>query len=409
MMNELKKIAEVHGTPCYVYDFNKIASRLIRLKKTLNKNVRLYYAVKANPNIILLKHLKPFIDGLDISSGGELKQALIAGYDPKNISFAGAGKTKSEIEFAIQNNCGTLSAESLDELIRIINLSKKNKIKTNICFRINPEKAIDKFSIKMGGRPTQFGFEENDIEDGIKLAKQHAEFVNIIGFHIYSGTQCLETKSLVDNTEQILQLVYRLGYEFNIIPQIINIGGGFGIPYFKKEEKIDLEKTINGINTVINKNDKKYSHQVNYILELGRYIVGEFGYYITKILTKKISKGKTFVVVDGGMHQNLQATGNLGQVIKKNYKILNLTNKSLNELENVNITGCLCTPIDLIALNIKISKCHVGDLLAIMNSGAYGYTASPLLFLGHDTPKEILIKENDIFVIREKKDITSFN
>ena len=195
MMNKLNKIAEEHGTPCYVYDFNKITSRLSRLKKTLNKNVRLYYAVKANPNIILLKHLKPFIDGLDISSGGELKQALLAGYDPKNISFAGAGKTEREIEFAIQNKCGTLSAESLNELIRIINLSKKNKVKTNICFRINPEKPIDKFSIKMGGRPTQFGFEENDIEDGIKLAKQHAKFVNIIGFHVYSGTQCLEGSS----------------------------------------------------------------------------------------------------------------------------------------------------------------------------------------------------------------------
>ncbi len=401
----IKKIVEREGTPLYVYDYQGIKERIIKIKELLG-NASLIYAVKANPNLQILKKIRPFIDGLDISSGGELKQALLAGYDPAVVSFAGPAKSEEEIKFAINNNCGSLSIESNDDLLRIIRLAKELGKKANVSLRINPAELIPKFAIKMGGMATQFGVDEEAIYDVLNKILQDQNCLNFVGFHIYAGTQCLDAESLGLNFKNIFSLIKKIITKLNLSGLKINVGGGFGIPYFDGQEHLDLEQTI-----LFLKKEVLAQGLENFpiVIELGRYIVGEFGFYVTRVLAVKESRGKRYLIVDGGMHQNLSASGNLGQVIKKSYQVENITSESTEKIK-YDVAGSLCTPLDMLGWGIEFPKTEVGDLLVIKNSGAYGYTASPLLFLGHETPKEILaINSSEYEVIRPSFDITSFN
>lgn len=405
-IKSIQNIAAREGTPLYVYDRAGIAARIDAIKKQLNKNISLIYAVKANPNLEILKTMKPLLAGLDISSGGELSQAVLAGYDPAGFSFAGPGKSEEEIKLAIKSGCGSLSIESKDDLARIGRCAAALGIKANVSLRINPSELIPKFAIKMGGTATQFGVDEEEIFPVLALIKKGRENLNFVGFHIYAGTQCLEADSLGANFKNIFSLIKKIGANESLTGLKLNVGGGFGIPYFAGQEPLDLKRTLEFLN---NEAAAPELEGVKIVLELGRYIVGEFGYYAIKVLATKESRGKKYLIVDGGMHQHLSASGNLGQVIKKSYRIENIS-ASGGEPTSYDIAGTLCTPLDMLGWGVELPESKVGDILVIKNSGAYGYTSSPLLFLGHETPKEILALGGDNYaVIRRSFDMTRFN
>ncbi|WNM64017.1 hypothetical protein [Candidatus Nitrospira neomarina] len=408
MSIDFLSIAKNHSTPLYVYDFDAIQSRLRQLRSLFGENIQLYYAVKANSNLKLLTYMRRFIDGLDISSAGEMKQALLASYQTDQLSFAGPGKTTQELEFAVKNDCGSINVESIDEIKALITITEQLNCKVNIFLRINPAQLTPQFAIKMGGKATQFGIEEENIEQAISLISQHNHLFNFIGYHIYAGTQCLDPQGLLDNIAYTLNLVQRLVSQHSLKPHKLNLGGGFGLPYFENDHELDIKEVAQNINSMLRTFEKINSLNLTYVLELGRYIVGEFGYYLTKILATKESRGKTYCIVDGGMHQNMSAGGNFGQIIRKNYKIRNLSHCS-EPMKKVDLAGCLCTTLDTLATNIYINSPKVGDVLLFENSGAYGFTASPLLFLGHETPKEILIREGQMEIIRSSKQLTDFN
>lgn len=408
MSIDFLSIAKNHGTPLYVYDFDAIQSRLRNLRSLFGQNIELYYAVKANSNLKLLTYMRPLIDGLDISSAGEMKQALLASYRPDQLSWAGPGKTTQEIEFTLKNDCGSLSVESIDELKTLITITEQLSCKVSIFLRINPAQLTPQFAIKMGGKASQFGMEEENIDQAMSLISQYNHRFNFIGYHIYAGTQCLDPQGLLDNIAYTLNLVQRLASQYSLKPQKLNLGGGFGLPYFENDHELDIKEVSQSINSMLRTFEKTYALNLTYILELGRFLVGEFGYYLTKILATKESRGKTYCIVDGGMHQNMSASGSFGQIIRKNYKIRNLSHRS-EPIKKVDIAGCLCTTLDTLATNICMNSPKVGDVLLFENSGAYGFTASPLLFLGHETPKEILIREGQMEIIRSSKHLTDFN
>ncbi len=399
-------ITQNYGTPIYVYDFEKISNRIKVLKKLFNDKVKLFYAVKANSNLKILEYLKPIIDGLDISSGGEIRQALLSGYQAEFFSFAGPGKNEDEINYSIQKGCGSISIESIDDFMRIINTSLNLKMKPNLSIRINPLKLINKFALKMGGKSTQFGIDEENFKEIHKQMDKYRDNINFIGYHIYSGTQCLDAEALNENFSYIFDMLERIIMEYKLFPKKINLGGGFGIPYYSGQNELNIEKVCAHVNKCIESYGVRFKCN-EYIIELGRYIIGEFGYYLSKILAIKESREKKFLIIDGGLHQNLSASGNLGQVIKKNYKI-EILNKDNSKI-SYEIAGCLCTPIDILGNNVELNKAKTGDILIFNSSGAYGYTASPLLFLGHETPREILFYNNKFEIIREAKNLTCFN
>ncbi len=408
MTAELLEAAQRFETPLYVYDFDAIKERLVALRSLIDPQIKLFYAVKANPNLHLLAILKPLVDGLDVSSGGEIEQALLAGYRGNDISFAGPGKTAGEIELALDNNCASLSIESTDDLSRVIRTGQKTGKKANISLRINPLTPVKEFAVKMGGMPSPFGVDEEHAADIIEVINNNGEYLNFLGFHIYAGTQCLSIDGLTQNIANVLEAVETVCHENDLAPARINFGGGLGIPYFSSDADFDVKEFARFVNSAVVQFDARISHAVDYILELGRYIVGPFGYYLSRVLALKETRGRKFVILDGGMHHNLPPSGNFGQIISKNYDIQNISKPSAAS-EKVDIVGCLCTTLDRLANRIEIGSPEVGDVVAIKNSGAYGLTASPVFFLGHETPREILIKDGKPSLIRERKNITQFN
>lgn len=405
---DLLQAAENFGTPLYVYDFDAIKRRLAALRSLFHSKIKLFYAVKANSNLHLLANMKPLVDGLDVSSGGEIRQALLADYQGTDLSFAGPGKTAEEIELALQNECASLSVESNDDLARVIRTCRNTGKKANISLRINPQTSVKEFAVKMGGMASPFGVDEENATGIIDVILENKKCLTFLGFHVYAGTQCLNIVGLTQNIDNVLQAVEKICREKDLTPGRINFGGGLGIPYFKSDTNFDVKEFCRFVNQAVVQFESRMSQPVDFILELGRYLVGPFGYYLSQVLALKESRGRKFVILDGGMHQNLPPSGNFGQIIRKNYDIQNISKLSAVK-EKVDIVGCLCTSLDRLASRLELGSPEVGDVLAIKNSGAYGLTASPVFFLGHETPREVLIKDHRARVIRESKDITQFN
>jgi diaminopimelate decarboxylase len=408
MTVDLLRLAKEFGTPLYVYDGDAMAHRLTRIRSLLDPRIKVFYAAKANPNRHLLGRIRSQIDGLDVSSGGEIKQALLAGFDGADLSFAGPGKTVGEIELALQNRCASMSIESNHDLQRILEVCRRAGRTANVSLRLNPQAAVKEFAIKMGGIPSPFGVDEECAGDILRVVRQERQFLNLIGFHVYAGTQCLALDGLTRNVATVLEIVEKICGERGQHPGRINFGGGLGIPYFAADTDFDFKAFADFVNEAVARFDERRSRPAEYVIELGRYLVGPFGYYLSQILSVKESRGRKYIVLDGGIHQNLAPSGHFGQIIRKNYDIVNVSRPAA-VAATVDIVGCLCTTLDRLASGIEIGLPRVGDIVAIKNSGAYGLTASPLLFLGHETPREILVRHGIAEVIREPKDITEFN
>lgn len=384
----ITRIIAQTGTPCYLYDKSVVESKIELLRKYLPKEFSLYYAVKANPNPELLSFINPLVDGFDIASSGELEAVINAGADPLGLSFAGPGKTYEDLSNALARGIGSINIESESELLKLVELGEQKGITPNVSIRINPNFELHGSGMKMGGGAKQFGIDVELVPDVLK--KLDRLTVNFQGFHIYAGSQNLDAVAISLTFEKIFHTVEELSGSIDRDIPMINFGGGFGIPYFAKDQPLDIKKISHALHDMMPFLKKAFSN-TKFVIELGRYITGECGIYITQVVTKKQSRGKTFLVTDGGMNHHLAASGNLGQILKKNYPIVNPAKIKSDKTQTCQITGPLCTPLDSLGTNVILPGTNEGEYIAIMNSGAYGYTASPLTFLSHAPPKEIVI------------------
>lgn len=400
-------IAEQYGTPYYLYDLDTVKEKIRSVRNAFG-DIDILYAVKANPNRELLRGIRQDVDGLDIASKGEMEQALSAGYEAKQLSFAGPGKSREELSAAIDHKIGVISVESLRELHDIKAIAAEKKTKVDIAFRINPQLLIKEFAIKMGGRATQFGIDEEDVESALSYMRQHEDAFNFLGIHIYAGTQCMNEEAIAKNIENTLEIVARLKSRYGLECSMINLGGGFGVSYYGEEKELDLNLLAKLVKPLFANYRSSTGSHPRFIFELGRYLVANAGIYVTKVISDKKSRGEQFYVLDGGMNHHLAASGNLGSMIRKNYAVRNLSNPAAPK-ELCNLVGPLCTPLDLMGKGISIESPRLGDLIGFRNSGSYGFTASPLLFLGHETPVELMISGGDIKIIRARKSIKDFN
>lgn len=378
---------QVGSTPFYLYDRSIIAHKVDLLKSKLSKNISLHYAIKANPMPALVCFLSRIVDGFDVASSGELKVALDSGMSSSKISFAGPGKTQEELSQAIAAEV-LINVESPNEMYRIFELSKKINVRPRIGLRINPHFEMKSSGMKMGGGAKPFGIDSESIPELIN--KMDSLGLSIEGLHLYPGSQSLNAEIIAQTQNQSIDFILGLKKYFKSPLKIINIGGGFGIPYFENEEELNLDLVIPNLNHLSEKIKNNFP-EAEIVLELGRYLVGESGIYISRIIDKKISRGKTFLILDGGMNHHLAASGNLGQVIKKNFPIHIASRLQSKDKERVSVVGPLCTPLDQFATDIEIETCEVGDLVAVFQSGAYGLTSSPQDFLSHARIKEVLL------------------
>lgn len=381
------QLAQRIGTPFYAYDHRLIDERVQLLRSTLPPPLTLHYALKANPMPELLEHMVATVDGLDVASAGELQLALDAGCSAGNISFTGPGKTDQELQAAVTARA-IINLESEGEMMRLNGICQQQGIRPNVTLRINPDFELKSSGLRMGGGARQFGI---DAEQAPQVLQRLAGLeMNFLGFHIFSGSQSLNPEAIIEAQNATLKLALRLA-EYAPAPiRILNLGGGFGIPYFPGDQPLQLAPIADNLHRLLEAASAQLPG-VELVLELGRYLVGEAGIYVCRVIERKVSRGQVFLITDGGLHQHLAASGNFGQVIRKNYPVVIANKMQADERENATIVGRLCTPLDLLADNMALPEAQAGDLVGILQSGAYGFTASPSRFLSHPMAKEIFI------------------
>ena len=377
----------VGRTPFYAYDRGLIAQRVAQLRQHLPASVHLHYAIKANPMPEVVRHLAALVDGLDVASAGELRIALASGMNPGAISFAGPGKTDAELAEAVASGI-IVNLESEREMERIAVLGRNHSVRPRVAVRVNPDFELKSSGMKMGGGPKQFGVDAERVP--AMLARIGQLGLDFQGFHIFSGSQNLRADAIKEAQEKTIELALTLAESAPSPVRLLNIGGGFGIPYFPGERPLDIAAVGGSLARLLG-GIKQQLPQVQVVVELGRYLVGEAGLYVCRVIDRKISRGQVFLITDGGLHHHLAASGNFGQVIRKNYPVVVGNRVVGGKREVVSVVGPLCTPLDLLADGMEMAEADVGDLVAVFQSGAYGLTASPTAFLSHPAPAEVLV------------------
>jgi len=385
----LSRLADrVGSTPFFAYDRALLDARIDQLRSALPASVQLSYAVKANPMPAVVQHLAHRVDRIDVASALEMHSALDTIIAADRISFAGPGKSPGEIRQAVAAGI-IVEVESPTELARVIAAGDNLGLVPNVALRVNPDFSVKGSGMRMGGGPQQFGM---DAEQVPAVLREFATAgVNWLGFHIFAGSQNLDAAIIGEAQRRTVDLVSSLAPHLPTPVRYLNLGGGFGIPYVDKDRPLDLDIVAGHLRELVLGVIAQRLPEAVPVIELGRYIVGECGVYVTRVIDRKVSRGKIYLVVDGGMHHQLAASGNFGQVIRRNYPLVvgNRAEKAYDEA--VTVVGCLCTPLDLLGDDVELPSADIGDLIVIFQAGAYGLTASPTAFLGHPAPMEVLV------------------
>ena len=378
----------VGGTPFFAYDRGLLTDRVRLLRATLPADVQLSYAIKANPMPAVVQHLSGMVDAFDVASALEMRTALDTPMPPSRVSFAGPGKTDAELRQAVAAGV-TIELESENEATRIAAAGQALGIRPRVAVRVNPDFSVKGSGMRMGGGPQQFGVDSERVPALLK--ELAATDLEILGFHVFAGSQNLRADIVCEAQRRTVDLMLRLAGDAPEPVRYLNLGGGFGIPYTDRDEPLDL--ALIGANLAELMRDELRPHlpEARVVVELGRYLVGECGVYVTRVVDRKESRGRTYLVVDGGLHHQLAASGNFGQVIRRNYPIAVATRLGQEPVEQVSVVGCLCTPLDLLGDNVTLPEAGVGDLVVLYQAGAYGLTASPTAFLSHPAPAEVLL------------------
>ena len=380
-------VARAGGTPLYAYDRTVIRQTLLDLRRYVPRSVKLHYAMKANPMPALVGLMAGLVDGIDVASAGELKVALDAGADPREISFAGPGKREAELRQAVASGV-LVNVESMREVQLLARISAELGLPARLAVRVNPDFELKGSGMKMGGGPKQFGVDAEQVPE--LLAEVGRLGLGFEGFHLFAGSQNLRADAICEAQLLSYELALRLAAAAPAAVRFLNLGGGFGIPYFPGEQRLELQPIADNLQRLAER-ARSEMPDAALVIELGRYLVGEAGIYVTRIVDRKVSRGQVFLVTDGGLNHHLSASGNFGQVIRKNYPVTIGNRCGPGPREIASVVGPLCTPLDLLADRMELPVAQVGDLVVVFQSGAYGASASPQAFLGHAPCVEVLV------------------
>ena len=396
------EVARRFGTPLFVYDAAVLDRSWMRLRQALPPEFAIYYSVKANPNVAIVRHFVAKGAGLEVASVGELRRALAAGCAARDVLFAGPGKTEDELEQALLLDIGEIHVESEREARRLGELTRRLGKRARVALRVNPAAEVQGGAMRMGGKPAPFGVDEEQIDDVLDVLLRDPG-IEFRGIHQFSGTQILDSAVLAMQYRRGIEIARRVAARVGRALATVDFGGGLGVPYFAAESELDLDKLREEVAALmVDVQGDALLAGTRFLVEPGRFLVGEAGIYVTQVTDIKVSRGKTFVVVDGGMNHHLAASGNLGQVIKRNFPIALVDRVRAERSETMDVVGPLCTPLDTLARDARLPPVRVGDLVGIFQSGAYAMTASPVGFLSHPTPAEVLVDGDSATLIRPR-------
>lgn len=391
----VEDIVHKFESPMYLYDANIIIDRINRILKAF-PDFNLFYSLKANPNLTIAALIKSQGVGVEVASLGEIETALRSGFTPNQMGMAGPGKSKAELKRAVELGINLISIESVNEIIALSQISKELGKEVAVLPRVNISEDSLNALEKMAGKSSQFGI---DVEVLVKQLIDHKDLgVKYRGIHVYAGSQILSLESLVNHFERIYALGKRIAAQVGFELECINFGGGFGIPYSLEEQHLDIPK-LGGIISQLLKDSG-----IQLYFELGRYLLAESGLFLVEILDVKTSKGKNYIVANSGI--NGFARPAMPWANRHRCEIVSKIGETVTGVYTV--TGPLCLPSDVLAINVELPNPKPGDIIAFYGAGAYGYTMSPLLFLSQKTPIEVLYFQNDFHVIRERPDINRF-
>ena len=395
----VSEIAREYGTPFYLYHGETVVERVRRVRGALGTEVS--YSVKANPSLGVCQLIaREKAAGAEVASSGELAVARAAGFEPEDIVFAGPGKTDDELERVVQEGIFADNVESLGEIERLAQIAAGMGRKIGVGLRINPAAQLMGSQMRMGGTVGQFGMDQAELEEAVEKTLSHPDLI-LRGVHVYTATQVFEVEPLLEHCRNIFEIALEAADYAGHPLEMIDFGGGFGVPYFEKMSEFDLERFGEGFRELLStyRSDPRLEG-CRFLFELGRYLVADAGVYVTRAVDVKRTRGKTFVVTDGGMNHHLTATGHMGQVFRKSYPLLNLTRMGGVPEEGIAVAGPCCTPLDMFGSNIPLADPEVGDLIGVFYSGAYGFSASNLGFLSHPAPAEVLLWQGEAHQLR---------
>lgn len=397
----VSELASLVSTPFYAYGGDAIARQVNRLREALGSETEIFYSLKANPSLGLCQLIASEGVGAELASIGELLLAKKAGFAPENIIFAGPGKSLEELETSIAMGISAINAESEGEIERICEIAERLETVARVALRVNPVASLKGAQMRMGGGPQQFGIDEEQVPAVLDrfAGRPNLQFV---GVHVYAGTQMTDPEAILANCKNTLDVGRAVSERIEQPLQELDFGGGFAVPYFENSAEFDLDAFGAGYRELIAgaKEEPAFSG-TRFIIELGRYLVAESGVYVTRVVDVKWSRGKKFIVTDGGMNHHITATGNFGQVFRKSYPVAALTRMNGSLKEPAAVVGPCCTPLDVLGQNLELPEVQVGDLLGVFYSGAYGYSASSLAFLSHPTPAEVLVHRGETHILRK--------
>lgn len=398
----VSELADRYGTPLFVYDRAVLERKWADLRNALPPRFSIYYSIKANPCQAILRTFLELGAGLEIASAGEFEQALRAGCPAAKIVFAGPGKSEPEIALVLEHGIGEIHIESVREAGRVSALASRMGVRARVAVRINPGAEAEGGGMRMGGRPAAFGIDEENLEEVFDCLLR-LPALDIRGVHLFSGTQILDYAILLNQYRAGIEIARRAARRLGRAVHTVDFGGGFGIPYFTHERELDMGGLRDGLlELMASIENDPLLEGTKFIVEPGRYLAGEAGIYLARVTDVKMSRGKQFVIVDGGMHHHLAASGNLGQTIKRNYPVAVLNKLDQPATQTVEIVGPLCTPLDVIGRGVLLPPVCEGDLIGVFQSGAYARSASPLGFLSHPTPAEVWVEAGTHRLVRRR-------
>jgi diaminopimelate decarboxylase len=398
----VRQLAHAYGTPLYIYNADILRRRYRALSRALSGFAEVFYSIKANPNPALAAILVELGAGLEIASGAEFLLARKAGAAPERILFAGPGKGREELELAIAGGIGEIHLESFEEIEMVAELAEKLARSVEVSIRVNPSAAAQGGAMRMGGKPAAFGFDEESLDEVVSAIERHPR-LHLIGLHLFAGTQILDAQVLLTQWRYGLDLAEKLANRLGRPLKSIDLGGGLGIPYHQGDATLDLSILAQGAKALAGHVARTpLLKDARILIEPGRYLVGPCGVYLMAVRSVKMSRGQRFIVTDGGMHHHLAASGNLGQVIKRDYPVLAATRMNEATRGATALVGPLCTPLDTLGRQTPIAEVTAGDLMVVLQSGAYGLSSSPVGFLSHPMPAEVLVDGGNHRVIRAR-------
>jgi diaminopimelate decarboxylase len=395
----ISELVERFGTPLYIYDGDVIVETYRRLRAALSDAVEIFYSLKPNPNISVVRLLNRAGASAEVCSAGELDSALRAGVPPADILFTGPGKSVEELRTLVDLSVRAVICESFDELARIDELSARAGKRTPVLLRVNPAFGVRGGRRTMAGRPREFGIDEEQVLAATDLLARHPN-VDLRGIHVFTGTRILDAGVVVENTERIFDLAVKVGEALGFEPRLVDIGGGLGIPYYPGEEELDLDVLAAGVNNAVAEFLLRFP-DARVAIEPGRFLVGPSGVYAIRARYVKQSKGERFVITDGGTHQNMAAVGT-GTYLKRNFPMALLSDTERLAAGPCTVTGLLLTPTDTIGRNVELPEIAAGDVLGVFQAGAYGPSASITYMNGQGFPAEILVHQGKAHLVRSR-------